>query len=304
MLNFTKRIILVLLMVCPLSFYGQIEGRIPSGNKNFKPINYQSRNYSSKKNNSSIPINYQKNSSKTSVNSNNRSRKTVNYKPIQNNVKYNRSKDFFYLTANLGPTILQGDNSGFKAGVEGTVGVGYQILEYLGAEASLGYTTFDGSFGNYFIQVKEINGIKTNIDLTLNLTNLILGHSYNRKFNVVPHIGAGLIQCRGMVKHKNGKITKMGFSDSEKLHKGGGLNGRIVVGMIPVGIDFNYAITNDIKLHLNAETIWYDTDRLDCIIRTGSPNDYSSSITLGISYILSDKTVKSKKVFSPCEYTF
>lgn len=274
MLNFTKKIILTLLMLCPLAFYGQIEGRFSSSNKNFKPINYTKV----KKNNN----NYTKNS------------------PIQKLIKYNEQKDFFYLTGNLGASILQGDNGGFRPGFEGNIGIGYQFSEYLGVEAKFGYTTFNGEYS--WLEIIEANAIREHISLTLNLTNLLFGYSPSRRFHVVPHIGGGWIQHRGHIRYTDSWMKRNPYwNNGEQERKVGfGDEGRRNVYMITGGVNFNYAVTSYTKLHLNIEANRYDTDWLDCEKRGAT--DYSSSVTIGVSYVLGKKTGNSnKKIYSPCE---
>ena len=275
MLNFTKKIILTLLMLCPLAFYGQIEGRFSSSNKNFKPINYTKV----KKNNNK----YTKNS------------------PIQKLIKYNEQKDFFYLTGNLGVSILQGDNHSYKPGLESNIGVGYQISEFIGVEAKIGYTTFDGEYGGW-LEVIHIDGIKANLNLTLNLTNLISGYSPSRRFHIVPIAGLGQIYHRGHIRSSDYWMDAHPNYNSGNQERKVGYNdeGRRTVMTITGGINFNYAISSYTKLNLNIEANWYDTDWLDCEKR--GANDYSSSVTLGVSYVLGKKTGNSnKKIYSPCE---
>ena len=284
MLNFTKKIILTLLMLCPLAFYGQIEGRFSSSNKNFKPINYTKV----KKNNN----NYTKNS------------------PIQKLIKYNEQKDFFYLTGNLGASILQGDShyllEDFRPMFEFNLGGGYQFSEYLGVEARLGYSSFDQKFDQ--LEVQEINGFKGSLDLTFNLTNLLFGYSPSRRFHVVPHIGLGQIHYKAYVKYKPKYFqdNNQGNQADKKLGYGeegaNGINGRKIIAMGIGGVKFDYSITSYTKLNINIEAIKYDGDELDCDARSGSANDYSGSVTLGFSYVLGKKTGNSnKKIYSPCE---
>ncbi len=274
-LKFTKRIILTLLMLCPLAFYGQIEGSYSSSNKGYKPINYTKVKKSNNK--------YTKNS------------------PIQKLIKYNEQKDFFYLTGNIGASILNGDThlSGLRPGIEANIGVGYQISEFIGIEAKLGYATFDGEY-DILENIEEANGIKENISLTLNLTNLLFGYSPSRRFHIVPHASGGWIQHRCHVTY-----TDYWFSTHPYLQDkiGYGEKGRKNVYMIGGGVNFNYAISSYTKLHLDIEAYWYDTEWLDNIKGTGSSaNDYSGSVTFGVYYMLGKKTGNSnKKIYSPCE---
>ncbi|MBO5848397.1 MAG: outer membrane beta-barrel protein [Bacteroidales bacterium] len=260
-----------------MAFYGQIEGRFSSSNKNFKPINYTKV----KKNNN----NYTKNS------------------PIQKLIKYNEQKDFFYLTGNLGASILQGDShyllEDFRPMFEFNLGGGYQFSEYLGVEARLGYSSFDQKFDQ--LEVQEINGFKGSLDLTFNLTNLLFGYSPSRRFHVVPHIGLGQIHYKSHVYHYKSK-TFIIIGDGED--GANGINGRKIIGMVIGGVRFDYSITSYIKLNLNIESTRYDSDLLDCNLGLvlGSSNDWSSSVTLGVSYVIGKKTGNSnKKIYSPCE---
>ena len=280
MLNFTKKIILALLMLCPLAFYGQIEGRFSSSNKNFKPINYTKV----KKNNN----NYTKNS------------------PIQKFVKYNEQKDFFYFTGNVGASILQGDShyllEHFSPGIEVNFGIGYQISEYVGAQVRIGFSTFDQEF--YQLEIQKINGIKGGFDLTFNLTNMLFGYSPSRRFHIVPYVGLEQIHHKTHVSYKYEKYYVDGTKEryiGYGEENANGICGRKIVRMDIGGINFNYSTTSYIKLHLNIEAVHYDTDLLDGDDR-GNANDYSSSVTFGVSYMLGKKTgISNKKIYSPCE---
>lgn len=255
-----KRVILVFLLsviICPLTFWGQ--------NRSYK---------SSAKNNKSQPVTIEKQ-------------------------KYGKkSRSFYcfpYFALNVGPAILNGDNSirGHKLGGEGNIVLGFQFSKYVGLEGSLGYTVLKGRFSGIVDQ--ETNAFEANINLTFSLANIFFGYEKNRLYDIVPHIGIGQVQHKSTsTNSKNGDVYTFGYdNNNENNMKGNGLNGRRVMGTIPMGIDFVYSLTNDVLLHFDISTIYTDTDRFDAV-PSGYHYDWYSTFNLGIEYTFKNKVGKNK----------
>ena len=102
--------------------------------------------------------------------------------------------DYAYVSGDLGLGFLKGDNLGLKLGLNGHLGVGYQFDNILGIKANFGFGGLDGEYANH--EVHKSNYFEGNLNLTINLTDIILGYNPDRKFSLVPHIGIGQVRYR------------------------------------------------------------------------------------------------------------
>ena len=229
-----------------------------------------------------------------------------------------KSHDYFYFVAGIGPSVLQGDNKGYKPGFSGNIGIGYQLIDFLGFEAKLGYATFNGDFSNVGVKTHTANAFEANVNVMLDLTNLIFGYKSNRKFNVVPHVGIGQVQCRNYVVYNNGEKFSFGDKKNHKAHNsnpidengkivmkngnrfsayGGGIGGRIVALSAPVGILLSYKVNDYIKTDIDLTVTPVDTEFLDGVIGNTDSKDMYTTLTVRLQY----KLKKHKKVYSPCD---
>ena len=201
----------------------------------------------------------------------------------QENDKQAKFNDYVYVSGDLGLGLLAGDNSGFKAGLNGHVGIGYQFDNILGIKANLGFGGLNGKFDNRTLDKQ--NYFEANVNLTVNATDIILGYNPNRVFSVVPHIGIGQMQYRARLLDNNGNVV------NEQGYAGG--SGRKVAATVPMGIEVNYFLTPDWRVYVDFVTNFVDSDMIDGVAR-GEHNDWFGSINLGTSYKLS----KNEKFFN------
>lgn len=229
----------------------------------------------------------------------------------------NNTKSKLYFQASIGPTILNADNGGKKLGVEGNIGVGYQIHKFVGVEARIGYAFLQGKYDNIGRIVSQKSDLfEGNINLMLNLTNIILGVDSGRRFDIIPHVGIGQVQSRGRVEYENGNVVSFGYKDYDSPQNntnlvdgkvqygymyfkayGGGIGKRVVSLTVPMGIDFVCQVTKSLKIHLDFITNYVDTDRLDAV-PAGKARDWYSSVQMRFQIKLHEKTP------SPCDNLF
>jgi len=269
MLKGLKRLVFVILLVCPLTFWGQ-------GKKN----------YSSSRKSTPIVVNKH------------------NYLK-----KDNTTRNYVYILGSVGTTILNGDNStGHKLGFNGGFGFGYQINEYVGIEVNASYLTAGGKYKD--LQLQELNALGGDINVTVNLTNIIIGINPDRKFDLLVHAGYGQMQSRGTVLYNDGRYASFGFSDiyykndclesNGLVHgwispNGDGINNRVVAATIPFGLDLCYTLNKSLKLHLDYSAVWADTDRFDAV-PAGDHYDWFTKVTARIQYNIRFNSKKD----SPC----
>ena len=226
---------------------------------------------------------------------------TTYRKPIEK-VRYDNTYSYPYVNADFGPAFLNADNTKTKWGFEGHVGVGYQIRNTVGLELNIGYASLDGKYQQ--LEVQFINCWEADMNLSLNLTNIVLGYNAERRLNVEPHIGIGQIQYKGHIIYNSGSHFFIGHdNDAPNNMLGKGIHGRKVALTIPYGLDINYEITSKLKIHLDVATCYIDSDCLDGVER-GLHYDWYSNVRVGISYAWSRYGHGHKKVYSPCEFNF
>ncbi len=197
---------------------------------------------------------------------------------------------FIYLSGDFGLGILDGENTKFKLGYNGHLGIGYQFDKWLGVKLNLGYGSLNGGFDN--ITIDKLNYFEANVNLTFDLMNIIFGYKADRKFSAVPHVGLGQIHYRLTALNNEGKIySQIGHQNGGN---GSGLQGRKVVATIPLGVEFNYAVNNSWKVFLDLTTNYTDSDLLEGI-NGDYRNDWFYTINLGTTYrfnAVNDKKVK------------
>lgn len=201
--------------------------------------------------------------------------------------------DYAYVSGDLGLGFLKGDNSGLKLGLNGHLGIGYQFDNILGIKANLGFGGLDGKYTNYTIN--KSNYFEGNLNLTINLTDIILGYNPDRKFSLVPHIGVGQVRYRVKVDNVNDKpVYEGGYNERD---------GREVIATIPMGVELNYIINPSWRVHLDFTANYADGDRLDGIA-SGEHNDWFSTLNLGASYRLGSKANIFKRDDVYCNYWY
>lgn len=215
----------------------------------------------------------------------------------QNEVKVEENKsntfnDYMYVSGDLGLGILNGDNSGKKISLNGHLGIGYQFDNILGVKANFGFGGLNGKYSN--ITIDKLNYFEANVNMTINLTDIILGYNPDRKFSVVPHLGIGQLRYKVQtIDGENNVVYENGYHER---------HGRKVVATIPMGIEFNYIINPNWRVHLDFTTNYTDTDLIDGVA-SGS-NDWFSTLNLGASYKLNSKANIFKREDPYCNYWY
>lgn len=266
MLKFVKKILLVLLIVCPTVFYGQSKKGI-----------FPTR---SKKSNASV----------------------YTFKKPVEKIRYDSKYSYPYVNADFGPAFLNADNYKSKWGYEGHVGIGYEFINIFGIEANIGFSSLDGKYQQ--LELLSLNCWELDLNFSVNLTNLVLGYNAERRINVEPHIGVGQIQYKGHILYNDGKHFFVGHdNDASNNMLGKGVHGRMIALTVPYGIDINYEITKKLKVHIDVSTCFIDSDCLDGVER-GLHYDWYSHVRVGISYAWSRYGHGHKKIYSPCDFNF
>lgn len=276
MLNL-KRIVVIILLFAPLTFFGQSKG-VYKVKGNDKPITRVKYNPTGKKDNSNRGL---------------------------------------YFMASIGPTLLNGDNGGrYKLGFDGNLGLGYQIHDFVGLEARFGYATLGGKYDKIKSQKVNLFEANINLMINLTniifgvnssrkidvIPHIGIGQVQSRG-RVEYHDGK--IVSFGYedydAPHNNNALVDGMIQVNEYYSKpyGGGIGNRIVSGTIPMGIDLSYILTYRIKFHFDYVVTYTDTDRLDAV-PAGYHYDWFTSLQFRFQMKLSAR----KKAPSPCDNVF
>ena len=189
---------------------------------------------------------------------------------------------YIYLSGDFGLGILDGENTSFKLGYNGHLGLGYQFDSYVGLKFNIGYGSLNAGFDN--ITINKLNYLETNINLTFDLVNIIFGFKPDRKFRALPHIGVGQIQYRLDALNSDGStFAKIGYTKGDGLTDGNGLQNRKVVATVPLGVELSYAITNRWNISLDFVATYCDSDIIE-YLNGDYNNDWFYTINLGANY--------------------
>lgn len=211
--------------------------------------------------------------------------------------KNNRSdfKNYLYFTGDGGITFLYGDNDINKISFNAHLGIGYQFDNILGLKANFGYGILDGERKDLY-KIGLSDYFDANLNLTINLTDIILGYNSERKYNVIPHVGVGMLHYRIRLTDMNDKIVyKAGYNkknDDPTNQPGKGLGNRKVVASIPMGLEVNYQFNPHWGIFLDYTTNYVDTDLLDGMA-LGKRNDWFSTLNIGAIYKLQPNVIKN-----------
>ncbi|MBR4156334.1 MAG: outer membrane beta-barrel protein [Bacteroidales bacterium] len=196
-------------------------------------------------------------------------------------------KNSIYVSGDLGLGILNGDFNKLKLDMNGHLGVGYKFDNYIGLKANVGYGSFNGGYENHILE--ESNYFEANLNLTLDLTNIILGYNPDRKFSAIPHIGLGQLQYRINLTNTDGSTYfREGYGKDSNVSEGG-INGRKSIATIPMGLELNYKINPQWNVYLDFTTNYSDSDLIDGLKPGDHHNDWFYSINLGANYVFNNK---------------
>ena len=200
--------------------------------------------------------------------------------------------DYVYVSGDLGVGVLGGDNSGYKPGLNGNLGIGYQFDNIVGIKGNIGFGGLNGKYSQ--VTIDKSNYFNANLNLTISLTDIIFGYNPDRKFNAVPHIGFGQVRYKIKLEKNNGSIYENGYSERY---------GRKVAATVPMGFELNYAINPNWKVYLDYTATYADTDLLDGVAR-GKHNDWFTSVNLGASYRLGSEANIFRRNDPYCNYWY
>lgn len=212
------------------------------------------------------------------------------YRPKNIGQHHKMTANNCYFIGNAGLSFLHGDNATWKAGwnVNGGVGLKTNIRGYediLAFELILGYTGLNGGYPH--LEIELSNAITTSVNVNFNFMQFWeFRNKIVDNINVEPYVGIGIYQYKTHIIYYNGTHVLIGHDNAAPNNSHGhGIHGRKCALTIPFGIDFNYKIHPQFRLHLDVGACPVLADDLDGVI-SGINKDWNSNISFGISYSL------------------
>lgn len=272
-----KRIVAIILLIMPLTFFGQGKGTYKTSGKS-TPVMRTKPNFTGKKDNTNTG---------------------------------------FYFTASVGPTLLNGDNGRkYKLGFDGNLGLGYQIHDFVGLEVKFCYVTLEGKYDQIKSQEVNLFEANVNLMINLTniilgsdgnrkfdiIPHIGIGQAQSRG-RVVYHDGRivsfGYKEFNSPQNNNSLVDGKVQVGELYFDPAGNGIGKRIVSGTIPMGIDFCFNFNERIKFHFDYISTYSDTDRLDAV-PAGYHYDWFTTLQVRFQMKLSVR----KKAADPCDNLF
>ncbi len=152
-----------------------------------------------------------------------------------------------------------------KINIGGNLSFGRQFSPVIGLEAEFfrGFLTGQKDDYNQYFKADEF---ETSLLGSINLSNLIGGYKSDRTVTIDAVVGIGAMQYWARLYDMNtdNQIAVLGREDSpEKYDYHIGLLNRRLVGVLPVGLGFNFALSDKFDLNLDWRYKFVDTKLLD-----------------------------------------
>lgn len=195
--------------------------------------------------------------------------------------------NYWYFMTDGGASFLFGDNQYNFSSVRGNmnIGAGYNFHNFYRIYAKLGYGILNGKYDNFFT-LDYADYYEANINIAAELVGFIFGYDEARRYGVYAHVGVGQMQYRARATMEDGEKRYVGYHfDGANNLQGNGFKHRRVAMTIPMGIELNYIVNDNIDVYTDITTYAVDSDRLDAV-PSGINNDWRTSVNFGLRYKL------------------
>jgi len=215
--------------------------------------------------------------------------------------------DNWYLNLNVGPTIFLGDvtknHEWYKMDFSATdIAFGLRVIKevncILGFKGEAVFGLLKGEKDKYKDGGPANLSFKArfweyNISAVLNVTNLFCGGKPDRKLNVYVYAGLGQINFQTKLSVAGKETESWGYDRSGKSKY-------VTELTIPYGIGMDYKLGKKVRITLDIEHTWVDTEKLDRVSGEYAHDTYFYP-NLGITFNLSkyNRVCTNPKPFVP-----
>jgi len=212
-----------------------------------------------------------------------------------------KGKNYFskygYIGASLGGTAYHGDVYAnpvlpqwrhFDWGFD--FNGGWQFHPVLGVRATVGYFNMSGERYGDVDRAFKATALDYSVNATIELINLIFGYNPDRWFGMTVWAGIGQAQFRTELwEHTtHNAITTRGREDAAGQDKGEGkgFGGRDLATAYPVGVDFDFAVSDSWVINVKSSMRFTDTDNIDAYehAQAAVKKDFWHYTGIGLTY--------------------
>ena len=202
-----------------------------------------------------------------------------------------------YIGASLGGVAYHGDIyeepflpdwKHFNWGFGGMAG--WQFHPVFGLRASGGYYNLSGEREGFDRAFKG-DAFDLGANFTISLTNLVFGYNPDRWFDMTIWSGLGMVQYRTRLRvHSTAQyLESRGWPNEDPPFDNGdgrGINSRNVATTYPVGLDFDFILSDHWNLNVNSSLKFTDSDGLDAYAHGTVPvvKDFWHYTGIGLTY--------------------
>ncbi|HSG68684.1 MAG TPA: tetratricopeptide repeat protein [Bacteroidales bacterium] len=167
---------------------------------------------------------------------------------------------------------------------------GWQFHPIFGLRASGGYVNLSGERYGDVDRAFKGDAFDVGANLTISLTNLIFGYSPDRWFDMTLWSGLGMIQYRTKMRvHSTAEwLESRGWGDDPPYDNGDGkgINNRNVATAYPVGLDFDFILSDHWNINVNTSMKFSDTDGMDAYAHATAAvkRDFWHYTGIGLTY--------------------
>ena len=213
---------------------------------------------------------------------------------------------YFYIGGSIGGVAFHGDvyaepvlpqwkhfNWGF-----GAIG-GWQFHPVLGVRGNFGYVNLTGERYGDVDRAFKGDAFDYSVNATISLINLIFGYNPDRWFDMTAWAGIGQAQYRTRLREHSTAtpLGSRGWKEDEPFDNGDndGINGRDLVTLYPVGIDFDFALGESFLLNINSSLKFTDSDGVDNFSHAAAAvkKDFWHYSGIGLTYKFGQGGVKN-----------
>ena len=167
---------------------------------------------------------------------------------------------------------------------------GWQFHPVFGLRASGGYYNLSGERTDFDRAFKG-DAWDVGANFTISLTNLIFGYNPDRWFDMTIWSGLGMVQYRTRLRvHSTSQyLESRGWEGEDLPYDNGdnrGINHRDVATTFPVGLDFDFILSDHWNLNVNTNLKFTDSDGLDAYAHGTVPvvKDFWNYTGIGLTY--------------------
>jgi|GEM_PF-4020049 len=184
------------------------------------------------------------------------------------------------VSANVGPTVLQGDNdinaSSLGFNIKG--GVNFDLARPLAMSLNLGFGTLNGERQSSNFKITDMNFMNYELKLSFNLLYFIFESPFWLNINA----GAGQMRY---------KVSTIYLSTGQTLSELG-YGSRLADTYVTGGMQMGWKLNHNISLTLDLNSHFCNTDLIDGVAY-GKPNDWFDIANVGVKYNFAEATQKS-----------